>query len=98
MAWRLMHLGKTRIINVAIIRFPEFNGIILILLDDCGELLGVSDRELDELDGDSILEGIEGEEEIDETTELNQVNLFYIVTKTQYIMNQSFTRTQTRFD
>lgn len=58
MAWRLVHLGKTRIINVAIIRFPEFNGIILILLDDCGELLGVSDRELDELDGDSILEGM----------------------------------------
>lgn len=56
----------------------------MILLDDCGELLGVSDDEVDKLDGDSILEGIEGEEEIDETAKLNQVNSIYILTKTQY--------------
>lgn len=50
----------------------------MILLDDCGELLGVSDDEVEveyELDGDSMLEEIEGEEEIDETAKLNQVNL-----------------------
>lgn len=57
----------------------------MILLDDSGELLGVSDDEVEyELDGDSMLEGIEGEEEIDETAKLNQVNSIYILTKTQY--------------